>query len=347
MKNTMPLISIIVPVYNAENYLVECLDSIINQTYSNLEIVLIDDGSKDDSGDMCDEYARKDSRIVVMHQENQGLAQARNNGVAISHGEFIMFIDSDDWVDLDFCELMINAQMQYNVQSVMCAYVREYPNNSLPRIVHSENIILSGKEFQRRICGPSDEELKSPEYLDCYVTMWGKLYPHSAIKGKKVTDLHLIGTEDALYNLEVFCNIENILYLNKPLYHYRKDVAKSLAGSYKSKLESQWDNLYEIMLKVIEDNQLDDSYIAALNNRIALNMLGVGLNCIQDDNSIYEKYQRVKKALSHKRRNQALKQLSLRYMPIHWKLFYFSAKHKFALMLFILLISINWLRGKV
>ena len=129
--------------------------------------------------------------------------------------------------------------------------------------------------------------------------------------------------------------------------HYRKDVAKSLAGSYKSKLESQWDNLYEIMLKVIEDNQLDDSYIAALNNRIALNMLGVGLNCIQDDNSIYEKYQRVKKALSHKRRNQALKQLSLRYMPIHWKLFYFSAKHKFALMLFILLISINWLRGKV
>lgn len=348
MNNNLPLISIVVPIYNVANYLNMCIDSIINQTYMNLEIILINDGSKDDSGRICDEYAANDSRIVVIHQDNQGVAQARNNGIARAHGEYIMFVDGDDWVDLDMCESLMTVLIQYNVQSVMCAYVREYPCNSLPRVLHSENIVWSGSEFQRKVCGPINDELSNPAYLDCYVTMWGKLYPYDLIKGVTVTDLSLIGTtEDALYNLEAFCNIESILYINKPFYHYRKELRKSVSGSYKPKLESQWDNLYEKMLKVIEGNKCNDIYLSALNNRIALNILGIGLNCIQDNSNFIKKYRRIKKALSHKKRNEALKQLSTEYMPIYWKLFYFSARHKLALLFYIMVFSINVLKGKI
>lgn len=106
------LVSVIVPVYNVEKYLARCLDSIINQTYTNLEIILVDDGSKDSSGQICDEYAAKDQRIKVIHKQNGGLSSARNAGLDIASGSYIEFVDSDDWIDKDTVkenlELIIN-----------------------------------------------------------------------------------------------------------------------------------------------------------------------------------------------------------------------------------------------
>ncbi|HJA50079.1 MAG TPA: glycosyltransferase, partial [Candidatus Fusicatenibacter intestinipullorum] len=94
-------ISVIIPVYNVEKYLKRCLDSVINQTYKNLEIILIDDGSTDNSGKICDEYAQKDERIIVIHKENGGVSSARNKGLDICIGDYISFIDSDDWINLE------------------------------------------------------------------------------------------------------------------------------------------------------------------------------------------------------------------------------------------------------
>lgn len=96
------LISVIVPVYNVKNYLCKCVDSIINQTYNNLEIILVDDGSTDGSGAICDEYVLKDSRVKVIHKENGGVSSARNLGIAQAGGEYICFVDSDDWLELDY-----------------------------------------------------------------------------------------------------------------------------------------------------------------------------------------------------------------------------------------------------
>ncbi|MBQ5852329.1 MAG: glycosyltransferase family 2 protein, partial [Lachnospiraceae bacterium] len=101
------MISIVVPVYNVEKYLERCVDSLINQTYENIEILLIDDGSKDNSGQMCDEYANKDSRITVYHKENGGLSDARNYGMDRAKGEYIIFIDSDDYVEPNMMEFLI------------------------------------------------------------------------------------------------------------------------------------------------------------------------------------------------------------------------------------------------
>ncbi len=116
------LISVIVPVYKTEPYLAKCLDSIVNQTYANLEIILIDDGSPDRCGNICDQYAARDTRIKVIHQQNEGLSAARNAGLKTSSGQYIGFVDSDDWIDADMFETLYGGILQYEAQIATCGY---------------------------------------------------------------------------------------------------------------------------------------------------------------------------------------------------------------------------------
>ena len=115
----MPKISVIIPVYKVEQYLPECLDSIINQTYKNLEIICIDDGSPDNSGKILDEYASKDNRIRVIHKENGGISSARNAGLDIATGDWISFVDSDDWLDINTYEKLLSSADEANTDIVM------------------------------------------------------------------------------------------------------------------------------------------------------------------------------------------------------------------------------------
>ncbi|WP_338587255.1 glycosyltransferase [Clostridium baratii] len=124
------LVSVIVPVYNVEKYLDKCINSIINQTYRNLEIILIDDGSTDNSGKKCDYWAGKDRRIKVIHKENGGLSDARNIGIANAEGEYISFIDSDDFIDLDMIEYLLNILIKNNCQISICDFRKIYENTS-------------------------------------------------------------------------------------------------------------------------------------------------------------------------------------------------------------------------
>ena len=121
-----PLISVIVPIYNVEKYLQECIDSIINQTYKNLEIILVDDGSPDSCGNICDNYARKDNRVVVIHKENGGLSSARNAGLEVCSGKYISFIDSDDYVSEFFIEILYKAAELYNCDVVTGTGAKEF-----------------------------------------------------------------------------------------------------------------------------------------------------------------------------------------------------------------------------
>ena len=126
MENS--LVSVIVPVYNVEKYLKDCLESIINQTYKNIEIILVDDGSKDNSGKICDEFANLDNRIKVIHKENGGLSDARNFGLNNAHGEWVMFIDSDDYIDITMIDKLIKAS--FDKELVMCRMLKIYSDGS-------------------------------------------------------------------------------------------------------------------------------------------------------------------------------------------------------------------------
>ena len=122
------LISVIVPIYNVEKYLDRCVESIINQTYKNLEIILVDDGSPDNCTQMCDDYAKKDSRIRVVHKENGGLSDARNAGMEVATGEYVSFIDSDDYISLDFYETLFQTMIDNDSDIVECSVVKFYEN---------------------------------------------------------------------------------------------------------------------------------------------------------------------------------------------------------------------------
>lgn len=133
-----PLISVIIPVYNVEKYLRRCLDSVIAQTYQNLEIICVDDGSIDESGRICDQYAVRDARIKVIHQENQGLSAARNKGLDAAEGEYIAFVDSDDYILEDMYKKMLDKLLNYNVDLCVCQWQYEFSDGR--QVVKRKNI---------------------------------------------------------------------------------------------------------------------------------------------------------------------------------------------------------------
>ncbi len=149
-----PHISIIVPVYNIEEYLPRCIESILNQTYTNLQLVLVDDGSKDKSGALCDEYAKKDDRIVVVHKENGGSSSARNKGIEVATGEYLGFVDSDDYVEPDMYEKMVTAIMGTGCNIVQVARdEKDEAGNKLPDICEMPETVItySSEEFMKEL----------------------------------------------------------------------------------------------------------------------------------------------------------------------------------------------------
>ena len=147
------LISVIVPVYNAEKYLVRCVDSILNQTYSNLEVILVDDGAKDNSGAVCDMYAQKDERVRVVHKENGGLSSARNAGIDIASGDYLGFVDSDDWIEPETYETMLALALEHDAQMV-CAGRYDVDADTMEKTVGlcpEKDEVISGIELLGRI----------------------------------------------------------------------------------------------------------------------------------------------------------------------------------------------------
>ncbi len=208
MSQEKALISIIIPVYKVEKYLEKCIQSVINQTYENLQIILVDDGSPDNCGKICDEYAQKDHRIEVIHKSNGGLSDARNKGLEIAKGEYIGFVDSDDYIESDMYEVLYNLLKQYNVDVSICNFYTV--SQGKIAIKNADNGI---KEYNRiEIL----KEILLDNDIQSYA--WNKLYKRELfgeIKypvGKKYED---IGT--TFYLLEK-CN--KVVVTGKPEYYY-------------------------------------------------------------------------------------------------------------------------------
>ncbi len=201
------MISVVVPIYNVETYLKECIESIINQTYKNLEIILVDDGSTDNCGNICEEYALKDSRIKVIHKENGGLSSARNAGIDIATGEYITFIDSDDYVSLDMIEWMYNSLKKYNAELISC--------------ILTKNADLLGKGNREKIdvCSPK----KALEYIlkekNIVTSACAKLYRTDLFEGVRYPNgfIH----EDFATTYKIFHKCTRIAYSEIPMYYYR------------------------------------------------------------------------------------------------------------------------------
>lgn len=221
-KASNPLISVIVPVYNVEKYLARCLDSIIKQTYKNLEIIVVDDGSTDGSGKLCDEYAKKDERIKVFHKKNGGLSDARNYGIERANGEYFSFVDSDDWVETKYIEVLYEGLRDSSCNISMVKHFIDYPNKTIDTGTGNKIKLTPHDCFDRMLYQE-----------DVDVSAWAKLYSKSLFKNISFPKGRLFEDSATTYKL---IDKSNAIYLNSvSLYHYviRKESITNKAFSRK------------------------------------------------------------------------------------------------------------------
>lgn len=205
------LISIIVPVYKVEQYLDRCINSLVNQTYRNLEIILVDDGSPDTCPILCDCWAKKDNRIKVIHKNNGGLSDARNHGLEIAKGEYILYVDSDDFIDLDACTRLASRLDFYKADIVVGGALKEYGGN-LENMIHtlSEKKVYSSKEYI----------IESIEKNEFYAPAWLNLYKKSFLNENHLLYKFNRYFEDTQILPRMFLSADSIIIMNKPFYHY-------------------------------------------------------------------------------------------------------------------------------
>ena len=342
-----PRVSIVVPVYNVERYLRQCLDSLVNQTYQNVEIICVDDGSTDASSEILTEYALKNSRVRVIRQKNSGLSAARNVGFSFATGEYVMYVDSDDWIDVCTCEKAVFKAEEHAADLVMWPYIREFPDHSAPKAIFSEEKTFHAaecRELQRRMVGLLGTELAHPENADALCTVWGKLYLRELIAKNDIhfTDLQRIGTyEDGLFNLHYLAHVKNATYIPDYLSHYRKN--SGMTSKYRNKLALQWKNLFSDMRGYIEKGGYGSDFEQALNNRISLSIIGLGLNAVALTNR--KALAEIRNILSDKEYRAAVKTLPMRYFPPHWWVFFACCKLDFSVGVFVLLKCMERIKG--
>ena len=346
-------ISIIIPVYNAEKYLEQCLDSVLAQTLTSFEVICINDGSTDSSLEILKHYQERDSRFTIFDIPNGGVSNARNKGLEYAKGEFVTFLDSDDWLDVNFCEKLYNTAKDENADIVMCSYCKEYQGQTIiAHALEKERIVfdreLIERNIHRRFYGLIDDELKYPEKGDSIVSPWMQLFKVDLAKKAKFVDIREVGTfEDGLYQIDVYQYCNCFAYIDDPLYHYRKTNNQSITTKYKSDLFIRWQHLYDLMEDRIVENGYGDDYKQALSNRICFGLIGLGLNELADKQSNgFVKSKRLKQFLETERYQTAFQRLRTEVMPLKWKVFFGLCKKKYTLLLVFLLRCMNWLRSK-
>ena len=244
------LISIIIPVYNVEKYLDKCVESIVNQTYQNLEILLIDDGSTDHSGEKCDEWTKKDKRIKVIHKENEGVSSARNRGLREATGEYIGFVDSDDYIEKDMYEIMLKEMKKDTIEFVMCDFY----------------MVTTEDEIQKSDSGEYSIEVMSKKQLieKFYpaASIWKCLFVREQLKNIKFNENMNI-SEDLKFICDyVLTNCENnSIFIKRKLYYYVRRE-NSITQTKESKQEQLKlycgfiENRNQVM-KLLMDNNLE------------------------------------------------------------------------------------------
>lgn len=231
---SLPLISIIVPVYNARPYLEKCLDSICRQTYKNLEIIVVDDGSTDGSGEICDSYAQSDFRVKVIHQLNAGQSVARNKALSIAQGEFLGFVDSDDWIDEDMYDFLHQLILESKADIAICSHYIEKQGKTKVRYASGEKTVFSHDEAIRALV--VDRRVRN--YL------WDKLFKRQLFKDILFPTNRVF--EDVAISYRVFYQAKSVAMKQVPKYHYLMRDGSTMHGKYDPLKE------YDLFLSVYE-----------------------------------------------------------------------------------------------
>lgn len=269
------LLSVIVPVYKVEPYLRRCIDSICKQTYKNLQIILVDDGSPDRCGDICDEYTVRDSRIIAVHQENEGLSGARNNGLLFAKGEYIAFVDSDDWLHPDMYKTLITMMEQNQLDMARCSVIGSDGKNEDPILPHdgiANTVVMGNHVF----------ELYFTEFL-CKV-VWNAVYRRDIVMG--IVSPERCHSQDNYVSGRYLYRSQRIMITDKCLYYYYKNPTSTTHGGHKRFLDICicTEKLRDDLIRL--DGMKNPVYIKRLNRKLARELF----HFIREDNSQYKVY---------------------------------------------------------
>lgn len=317
-----PIVSIIVPVYKVERFLRKCLDSIIYQTYQNLDIVLVDDGSPDKCGVICDEYAAKDSRIQVIHKQNEGLVLARLSGYEISKGDYLLFVDSDDFIANDAVEVFVRYALCYDVEMVVAQHFIQMDDKSISDLRSARKGLYNKKEIE--------DLLKTVFLFDHSIRkagfplyQWGKLIRKDCMCGC-IEKGHGVFAEDMV---SVFCtllNIDSMMIIDDPLYYYVSHEAQITKKS-REELWNGFSATWKRMKELDNENYLVNQLPERMMYMIASTLLPMSLK---------NKYSQYKSFITNNLVNEFYneiiwnnKQLTLHRLTV--KLYYFMLKRGF------------------
>lgn len=263
----MDKISIVVAVYNAEKTLKKCIESLLNQTYKNIEIILVNDCSKDNSLDICTEYSKSNDNVkVISNDRNSGVSNTRNNGIDNSTGEYICFVDSDDYVESNYIEVLYYYYQKYNTVPI-CGFVYHDEYNHAKPVKYSwngnEELVSLGEAFR----------LKSELYL---TALWNKLFDRRLIVEKNIRfDTNISVGEDLRFSVEYFDknNISEVYVLKKPLYHYMKLSGNSLISGFVDDFDREKKSLNLIRNLAIKYNKNADAEYEKAIEQVKISMI--------------------------------------------------------------------------
>ncbi|MBQ7340052.1 MAG: glycosyltransferase [Clostridia bacterium] len=328
-------VSIIVPIYNVIDYFDECVSSLVNQTYKDIEILLVDDGSNDGSENLCDVWGERDDRIVVIHKENGGTHSARNLGIEKALGDYCMFIDPDDWFDIDTVEKLVQKIEETNADAIRFNYVKEFDGVS-EKTTNSllEEKLYEGEEcleIARKTLGLIKKELKNIQNFNFLASVCFCMYKRKTIVDNEVkfTSMREIGTfSDGLFNLEFFLKAKSFYYVDEYFYHYRKTNVGSCTSNYREGFFDKNQVLLGKIKNLVEPYFDDKDFLGAYHNRIAYSVLEICLNETKRDCKSSVKRKAIKKVLKNKLYRSGVKHFKLKYLPLKWKGFYLFIKLK-------------------
>ena len=305
-------VSIIVPIYNAEKYLNICIDSLINQDYKNIEIILIDDGSTDRSANICDEYLKKDNRIKVIHNSNKGVSATRNEGIKVAIGEWITFVDADDWVEKNYISSM------YNVV-----------DDDTDMIIGRTISVIKGKRVYDGYRGEDIEFFENENKYKLFESIFddnisNMKYPHIStcsaklFRMKLIKDLDLLYNsnlkyyEDAIFNMEVIFNAKKVILINKKIYYYRYNI-DSATSTYNQSIINNYENVYQ------EFKSFSEKYNVNFNKYDEIfkikNLNTILMNYCKTKEKYFSKRKFIKEICNNKTYNKAIKYVKIQKLP--------------------------------
>lgn len=256
-------VSVIIPIYNGEKYFADCIQSILDQSFTNIEIIVINDGSTDGSLSLIKRYAQNDSRIVVINQKNKGVSAARNAGLSKARGDYIMFVDADDYIARkDALELLIDFAKENGNPDVVCfRRVGDTRGRKAPSGYSKLNDSIIGRMIV-------DETIN---------TLWDKLYKKSIIKENSIKfPVGIRMAEDLLFNVQYFCEAKTIGFFDEELYYYREDNQESATKKY---MPNKYDDLMYVNRKMSE---IIDNRSKAIGNALSYIRIKNVLSCVRD-----------------------------------------------------------------